>query len=134
MAVPPRNCAAPHGLNRGACARHVTGRRNPCEDACQEAPQTQAPRLVRRQAPPLVPPLRGSCALTAPQFRYRAFISYSHQDRAWADWLHRALETYRVPRRLVGRSTAAGIVPRRLAPVFRDREELASAIDLGERV
>ena len=66
------------------------------------------------------------------EFRYRAFISYSHSDERWAQWLHRALEAYRVPRRLVGRETAFGPVPERLAPVFRDREELATATNLGE--
>src|ERR1700742_893341 len=66
--------------------------------------------------------------------RYRAFISYSHRDETWARWLHRAIETYRVPSRLVGTTTAAGIIPRRLAPVFRDRDELASATDLGRKV
>ena len=65
---------------------------------------------------------------------YRAFISYSHRDKPWADWLHKALETYRVPSKLVGRETAAGTIPRRLNPVFRDREELASATDLGRKV
>lgn len=65
---------------------------------------------------------------------YRAFISYSHADEAWAKWLHKALETWRVPSRLVDTRTAAGVIPRRLAPVFRDRDELASAADLGERV
>ena len=30
------------------------------------------------------------------QFKYWAFISYSHQDKKWGDWLHKALETYRV--------------------------------------
>ena len=73
----------------------------------------------------------------APQagaLRYRAFISYSHRDKAWAEWLHRGLETYRVPSRLVGQRTAAGVVPRRLAPVFRDRDELASSADLGRQV
>jgi tetratricopeptide (TPR) repeat protein len=66
------------------------------------------------------------------EFRYRAFISYSHSDERWAEWLHRALETYRLPRRIVGRETAFGPVPERLAPVFRDREELATATNLGE--
>ena len=66
--------------------------------------------------------------------RYFAFISYSHADRRWADWLHRALETWRVPGRLVGQVTAAGAIPRRLYPIFRDREELASATDLGRTV
>lgn len=32
------------------------------------------------------------------EYRYWAFISYSHQDEEWAGWLHRAIETYRVPR------------------------------------
>ncbi|WP_266180868.1 TIR domain-containing protein [Dyella humicola] len=73
-------------------------------------------------------------ASAEPVFRYRAFISYSHQDKTWADWLHKALETYRVPSRLVGKITAAGTIPRRLAPVFRDRDELASATDLGRKV
>ena len=68
------------------------------------------------------------------RFAYRAFISYSHADKAWADWLHKALETYRVPSRLVGKETAAGIIPRRLNPIFRDRDELASAHDLGRKV
>ena len=68
------------------------------------------------------------------RFTYRAFISYSHRDKAWADWLHKALETYRVPSRLVGKQTAHGTIPRRLNPVFRDRDELASADSLAEKV
>jgi len=67
-------------------------------------------------------------------FGYRAFISYSHRDQAWAQWLHKAIETYRVPSRLVGQTTAAGVIPRRLAPIFRDRDELPSATDLGRKV
>ncbi|MBV8342569.1 MAG: toll/interleukin-1 receptor domain-containing protein [Gammaproteobacteria bacterium] len=69
-----------------------------------------------------------------PTFRYRAFLCYSHRDKRWADWLHAALETYRVPRHLVGRTTDAGEIPRRLAPVFRDRDELPSATDLSRKV
>jgi len=63
--------------------------------------------------------------------RYKAFISYSHADEKWASWLHRALETYRIPKKLVGTKTAMGILPERFAPVFRDRDELASSTDLG---
>jgi tetratricopeptide (TPR) repeat protein len=65
-------------------------------------------------------------------FKYRAFISYSHSDEEWAKWLHKSLETYRVPKHLVGRETDLGPVPERLNPVFRDREELASSTSLGE--
>jgi hypothetical protein len=65
-------------------------------------------------------------------FKYSAFISYSHRDEKWASWLHNAVETYRVPNALVGQATRSGPVPARLSPVFRDRDELASATDLGQ--
>lgn len=66
--------------------------------------------------------------------RYWAFLSYSHEDRDWASWLHRALETYAVPKDLIGRSGPAGPAPKRLRPIFKDREELAASADLRERV
>ncbi|WP_084607630.1 toll/interleukin-1 receptor domain-containing protein [Sphingomonas jaspsi] len=66
--------------------------------------------------------------------QFWAFLSYSHRDRRWANWLHHALETYRVPARLVGRDGPAGPIPARLSPIFRDREELAASSDLGERL
>lgn len=67
-------------------------------------------------------------------YKYWAFISYSHQDEAWARWLHKSLETYKVPRKLVGRETGQGPLPRRLFPIFRDREELPGAADLGGKL
>lgn len=73
-------------------------------------------------------------AAPAGAFRYRAFISYRHADKAWGDWLHRALESYRVPKDLVGTEGDAGIVPARLTPVFRDREELGAAADLAREI
>ena len=63
--------------------------------------------------------------------RYWAFLSYSHDDRRAAERLHRALESYRIPRRLVGRSGPLGIVPIRLHPVFRDRDELSASGHIG---
>ncbi|MEM6901536.1 MAG: toll/interleukin-1 receptor domain-containing protein, partial [Pseudomonadota bacterium] len=68
------------------------------------------------------------------EFKYKAFLSYSHEDRRWANWLHRRLETYRVPRRLVGQSGSLGPIPARLSPVFRDREELPSSADLSQEI
>jgi tetratricopeptide (TPR) repeat protein len=62
---------------------------------------------------------------------YRAFISYSHQDKAIATWLHTTLERYRLPKKLVGKSTSLGEVPRRLTPIFRDQDELPASGNLG---
>jgi hypothetical protein len=64
-------------------------------------------------------------------FKYWAFISYSHRDTAWALWLHNQLENYRVPGDLVGRASRHGPIPRRIIPIFRDRDELSAAHDLG---
>ncbi|HTI31044.1 MAG TPA: TIR domain-containing protein [Sphingomonas sp.] len=66
--------------------------------------------------------------------KYAAFISYSHSDQAVARWLHQALETYRVPRDLIGSPSEFGPVPKKLPPVFRDRDELPASGDLGERL
>jgi len=66
--------------------------------------------------------------------RYWAFLSYSHKDQSFGRRLHRRLEGYWLPRRLVGRATAQGTVPARLVPIFRDREELAAASDLSAEV
>jgi len=68
------------------------------------------------------------------EYKYFAFISYSHADERWSRWLHRALETYRVPGHLVGRRMADSTVPVRLQPVFRDRDELTGAADLGSTI
>ena len=64
-------------------------------------------------------------------YQYWAFISYSHADERWAKWLHKALETYTVPARLVGHAHPDGSIPKRLMPVFRDRDELPSSHELG---
>lgn len=68
------------------------------------------------------------------EYKYWAFISYSHADQAWADWLHKSLETYGVPKVLVGRTSKVGVVPKRAYPIFRDRDELPSSADLGEKL
>lgn len=53
--------------------------------------------------------------------RHYAFISYSHRDKPWLDWLHKVLETRASSKRLNGQTMVAGVVPRHLAPIFRDR-------------
>jgi|SRR5215472_19186097 hypothetical protein len=59
-------------------------------------------------------------------FKYRAFLSYRAADARQAEWLHRQLEEYVIPRALAGTRDACGIVPRRLGRIFRDRDEARS--------
>jgi tetratricopeptide (TPR) repeat protein len=66
--------------------------------------------------------------------RYSAYISYNHRDKKAAQWLHRALETYRIPKRLRGRETGLGVLGARIPPVFRDRDELAANTSLAGSV
>ncbi len=67
-------------------------------------------------------------------FRYRVFLSYSHADTKQARWLMRRIEGYRVPRQLHGRAAPVGPVGGRIAPVFRDRDELPTTSDLGQSI
>ena len=64
-------------------------------------------------------------------FRYKAFISYSWADASWGSWLHKALETYRTPKVLIGRNGKLGPVPARLVPLFKDREEQAAGANIA---
>jgi outer membrane protein assembly factor BamB len=66
--------------------------------------------------------------------KYWAFISYSHSDKSWGDWLHRSLETWRPPRALLGRPGRDGPVTKKNPPVFRDREELPSSASLADNI
>src|SRR5262249_47986059 len=65
---------------------------------------------------------------------YRAFLSYSHRDREWGDWLHRRLESWPVPKDLVGQRRAPGPVPSKLRPIFRDRLDMEAGQSLREQV
>jgi tetratricopeptide (TPR) repeat protein len=90
--------------------------RLPANDGAQDAASAEIHRIPRAHA------------------RYFAFLSYSHKDEELADWLHRELEEFRVPRSLAGKLTDNGVVPRRLTPIFRDQHELSAANDLGEEI
>jgi tetratricopeptide (TPR) repeat protein len=72
--------------------------------------------------------------IVRPHARYYAFLSYSHKDSAFADWLHAQLEEFKVPHALAGKLTQHGVIPKRLTPIFRDRHELAAADDLGAEI
>ncbi|MDN3647235.1 toll/interleukin-1 receptor domain-containing protein [Pontixanthobacter aestiaquae] len=69
--------------------------------------------------------------------RFKAFVSYSHADKAAARKLHRKLETYRLPkylRELEGSTINERPTGERIGPIFRDREDLPAAEDLSESV
>src|SRR6185436_8363838 len=51
--------------------------------------------------------LEGNALADPAPFKYRAFLSYSHRDKGWGEWLHRALETYAIGKDLIGRATPA---------------------------
>ena len=58
---------------------------------------------------------------TKKKFKYYAFISYSHKDKKWANWLYRKLSAYRLPR-IVKKSNRD--LPRSLTPLFLDEYHL----------
>ncbi len=62
---------------------------------------------------------------------YAAFISYSSTDRSVGEGLQKALEAYVVPAPLRGQDFGHGPVPKRMAPLFRDRWDANASTDLG---
>ena len=60
--------------------------------------------------------------------KYKAFLSYSHRDKVWADWLHKRLETYKFPRNTSKTKAHA------LKPIFRDQEELSASSNLSSKI
>jgi len=65
---------------------------------------------------------------------YVAFLSYSHSDEKLAGWLHRRLETYRIPGNVAPEVGVKGLFGRRLGKVFRDRAEFAAGGELIEEI
>lgn len=67
--------------------------------------------------------------------RYWAFISYSSRDARYATRLHGLIESYGIPTPLWHSSLRNGLeLPRQVRPVFRDRDELPAAADLGAEI
>lgn len=67
-------------------------------------------------------------------WRFRAFISYQSRDRKLAEWLHRRLERYKIPRSIARAGGQRGPIPRQLKPIFRDRDDASSASDLDATI
>lgn len=62
--------------------------------------------------------------------KYAGFISYAHADEAAASRLHRALETYHIPK-----LNGAAVGGRdRLSPIFRDTAELTAHHSLSQKI
>lgn len=86
------------------------------------------------------PAMPASHGVGSTESEFWCFISYRHADNAekgreWASWLHRELETYEVPKELVGAPNLWGRpVPARIFPVFRDEEELPAYADLSAAI
>src|SRR5215470_7626985 len=67
------------------------------------------------------------------ELKYRAFISYSHADVEWANWLHGRLEGFQIGRDLIGCETPMGRIPSALRPIFRDRDDFTAGHSLSEQ-
>jgi signal peptidase I len=85
-----------------------------------------------------LPPRRvapNSVSSATTEYRYWAFISYSTKDRSWARWLHRVIENYRIPSRLIDHPTPSGEpAPKRFRPLFHDRAELPASATLASPI
>jgi WD40 repeat protein len=79
----------------------------------------------------LIRRLRGPAPSLSEGLLYVAFLSYRSTDGPTARWLHRKLEGYRVPWRFVGTlGTNGRTIPRRIQPIFRDRDNARTAADV----
>ena len=59
------------------------------------------------------------------EYKYLAFISYKREDEAWAKWLQRKLEHYKLPTSVRKANPA---LPERARPVFKDTTDLAGGV------
>jgi len=57
-------------------------------------------------------------------YTYYAFVSHSHRDAKWAEWIWSALEHYRLPSNV--RKAVPRPLPKKLQPVFIDKADLGS--------
>ena len=64
------------------------------------------------------------------KYKYKSFISYSHKDKEFALWLHKAIENYNIPKSIRKKYTS---LPNDLKrSIFIDEEELSSASYLSD--
>lgn len=66
------------------------------------------------------------------EYKYKAFISYSHKDKNFAKWLHRRIENYKIPKSL--REKYHHLPANLQRSIFRDEEELPTASELSDNL
>lgn len=68
--------------------------------------------------------------------KYRAFLSYAHADKGWANWLHRRLEGFHLDADLAKKSRLPGPTDEKglakITPIFLDRGNFAGGSTLSE--
>lgn len=64
-------------------------------------------------------------------YKYKAFLSYSHEDKEICDWLHKELENYIIPGKFLKEYLN---LPDSLYPVFRDVYEISGGIGLPQKI
>jgi len=65
-------------------------------------------------------------------YKYKAFISYSHQDQKFARWLHKKIENYKIPKSL--REKYPNLPKDLKRTIFLDDEELPTASALPDNL
>jgi len=66
------------------------------------------------------------------KYKYKAFISYSHKDEKFAKWLHKRLESYKIPHSL--REKYPNLPKNLKRSIFIDKEELSTSSLLSENL
>ena len=61
-------------------------------------------------------------------YKYKAFISYSHKDKRFAKWLHKKIENYTIPKSL--RIKYPHLPQNLKRSIFRDEDELPTGSEL----
>lgn len=55
---------------------------------------------------------------------YYAAIIHHPDDWKWADWLHKSMETYVIPREFADQKINNRAIPKRLHPIFLARDAM----------